>query len=210
MAGDVCFAKAMTLICRTDHLAVYRTVSKSVVDLSTGQLSEWINHDQKDPSFDRYFSIVDKKTGSLIALCLELPGILANLPGESLAQLRKAGRLLGRAFQVADDMLDLDTDPKTGKDAFSDLAEGKLTYPYLLVLQGDDEAAALVRKALGHPEFPTSGLCKVMFANGLRQQVVIFLEDCLQQSRALLTPLFGEDCVAELFLFFERLAFRNR
>jgi geranylgeranyl pyrophosphate synthase len=212
MAGDVCFARAMGLICRAEQLAVYRAVARAVADLATGQLAEWVARDADALPFEHYFSIIDRKTGSLISLCLELAGVLAGASDENLRRLCDAGRLLGRAFQVADDMLDFRADAAdTGKDAFADLAEGKLTYPYLAILHGADaNAAELVRRALGDPHFPADELRAAFFTNGLEQRCRAFLDDCVGQARALLAPVFGADRADGLFRYFEDLAFRNR
>ena len=212
MAGDVCFAKAMELICRTDHLRIYQAVARSVVDLAVGQLTEWARNGDQEVSFEQYFSVIDKKTGSLIVLCLELPGILARLPEDALERLRSAGRLLGRAFQVADDLLDLDDGQGcTGKDAFSDLAEGKLTYPYLVLFNSENEQVrSLVRQALGHLNFPAAILRQAVYENGLLDNVRDFLTECIDQSKVILRPLFGIEHAQGLFQYFEKLAFRSR
>jgi octaprenyl-diphosphate synthase len=212
MAGDVCFSKAMELICRANCLPVHQAVARAVADLSTGQLTEWVRRGDAAMSFADYFDIVDRKTGALIALCLETPGILAGLAAAPVGALHDAGRLLGRAFQIADDMLDLDAEQaETGKDVYADLAEGKPTYPYLLILHGGDRrAAALVRRALGDPHFPAAELRAAIFANGLRQDVQTFLRDCVERSRAMLEPVFGPVSTVGLFRHFEDLAFRRR
>jgi len=212
MTGDLCFARAMELICRADHLRVYRAVSRAVVDLSAGQLSEWLNANNASFTVENYFEIVDKKTGSLISLCLELPGILADLGEEEICDLRRAGLLLGRAFQVADDLLDLAPESdRTGKDAFADLAEGKMTYPYLMILQqNDDEAAALIRKAIQEPALRAKAVRDHFHQNGLAEKVNGFLSECLSQARSILSDMLPAESANDLFDYLEMLAFRVR
>jgi octaprenyl-diphosphate synthase len=64
--------------------------------------------------------------------------------------LERYGRALGRAFQIADDVLDADVDEATaGKSVGHDLQEGKLTLPVLLACEADAALGKRVRAALG-------------------------------------------------------------
>jgi geranylgeranyl pyrophosphate synthase len=78
------------------------------------------------------------KTGALITCALELGALSAGEPeGERLEQLRRFGDLIGVAFQVRDDLLDIEGDTATlGKPRGSDQAHHKPTYPALLGLDG--------------------------------------------------------------------------
>ncbi len=91
------------------------------------------------------------KTGCLIAASLEL-GALCNdsVSTEQLMQLNQYGKALGLAFQIVDDVLDVEGDTEVlGKPQGSDQNLHKSTYPSLLGLQGAKDAAQLeVNKAL--------------------------------------------------------------
>ncbi len=100
-----------------------------------------------DPSghtLDRVAWIHDHKTGALITASL-LVGALAGAPEappDLLASLRSYGDLLGRAFQIADDCLDLTgTAQELGKNPLADVALGKLTWPALLGLEESQRVA---------------------------------------------------------------------
>lgn len=211
MTGDICFAKAMELICRVNHLQVYREISHSVVALSSGQLAEWVHQGSDSFSLDRYYSIIDRKTGSLISLCLVVPGILAGLPPEKIERMRSAGHMVGRAFQVVDDLLDLGADSdSTGKDAFADLADGKYTFPYLLILQdNNEEASALIRQAYKNPDFDREQLRRVLAENGLRAKALQILNACMDQTKKDLATVLDPDGTHRLFDFLENLASRS-
>ncbi len=92
---------------------------------------------------DSVAAIHDRKTGALIAASLEVGALAGSGPGctpEALAALRRYGELLGRAFQVADDCLDLTgTAEEIGKQPGQDVAAGKLTYPALIGLPASRE-----------------------------------------------------------------------
>lgn len=78
------------------------------------------------------------KTGALITAAVELGALSAGEPeGERLNRLRHYGDLIGLAFQVQDDLLDIEGDTATlGKPQGSDQAQNKPTYPALLGIDG--------------------------------------------------------------------------
>ena len=72
------------------------------------------------------------KTARLIAAAMEIGALLAEKPSlaATRARVREAGLLAGSAFQIVDDLLDLDGDAQTlGKTPRKDVTRGKLTYP---------------------------------------------------------------------------------
>ena len=78
------------------------------------------------------------KTGRLLTASVKLGGILSGANALQLQTLHDYGEAVGLAFQIVDDLLDLEESADTlGKTAGKDLAQGKLTYPALL---GIDEA----------------------------------------------------------------------
>jgi farnesyl diphosphate synthase len=73
------------------------------------------------------------KTGALIAFACRAGAILGNADATAREALARYGRAVGQAFQIADDLLDLEGDPETmGKLAGKDSAAGKATLPAML------------------------------------------------------------------------------
>jgi farnesyl diphosphate synthase len=92
------------------------------------------------------------KTGALIAFCVEAGPILGRMPAEGRGPLRAYARDVGLAFQIADDLLDVEGDAQTmGKAARKDEVAGKETF---LTLMGVERARAqahlLVDQAIAH------------------------------------------------------------
>jgi geranylgeranyl pyrophosphate synthase len=86
------------------------------------------------------------KTGKLLTASALLGGLLAGASDEKIDALRRYGNATGLAFQIVDDLLDLEETAATlGKTAGKDVAQGKLTYPALL---GTDAARAKVDELL--------------------------------------------------------------
>ncbi len=96
------------------------------------------------------------KTGALIAASATIGAMAARADDASVTSLRRYGELIGLAFQITDDLLDVTASTAVlGKTAGRDEALGKSTYPALLGVEGAwrlarqnaDEAASLMRDA---------------------------------------------------------------
>ena len=92
------------------------------------------------------------KTGALIAFSVEAGAILARIPPEGRAPLRAYSRDIGLAFQIADDIMDVEGDEElAGKALHKDDAAGKATFVTLMGLErAREQATALVDQAIGH------------------------------------------------------------
>lgn len=88
-------------------------------------------------TMDQLQTIHANKTGKLLAYPFVAAGIIAQTSQSVLGKLRQAGELLGLAFQVRDDILDVTASfEQIGKTPQKDLAAEKSTYPALLGLDG--------------------------------------------------------------------------
>jgi farnesyl diphosphate synthase len=92
------------------------------------------------------------KTGALIAFSCEAGAILAKAPHELRTALRGYAHDLGLAFQIADDLLDVEgSAEETGKPVGADIASGKATFVSILgVTRARAQAELLIRQAMAH------------------------------------------------------------
>ncbi len=92
------------------------------------------------------------KTGALIGFCLEAGGIMGKASADIRTKLRGYARDLGLAFQIADDLLDIEGDPElAGKTLRKDNDAGKATFASLLgVDRARKQAEMLIDQAIGH------------------------------------------------------------
>ena len=92
------------------------------------------------------------KTGALIGYCLEAGAIMGRVPPEGRTKLRGYARDVGLAFQIADDLLDVEgVEAKTGKKVGKDEAAGKETFVSLLGAErARQQAHILVDQAIRH------------------------------------------------------------
>ena len=92
------------------------------------------------------------KTGALIAFSCEAGAILAKAPHELRTALRGYAHDLGLAYQIADDLLDVEgSAAETGKPVGADIAAGKATFVSILgVTRARAQGELLVRQAMAH------------------------------------------------------------
>ena len=92
------------------------------------------------------------KTGALIAFSVEAGAILARIPPEGRRPLRGYARDIGLAFQIADDIMDVEGDEAlAGKALHKDEAAGKATFVTLMGLErAREQAGLLVEQAIAH------------------------------------------------------------
>lgn len=92
------------------------------------------------------------KTGALLAASVEMGAILGHVPAEGRGHLRAYARDIGLAFQIADDLLDVEGDAElAGKALRKDAEQGKQTFVTLMGVDGARaQARALVDQAVGH------------------------------------------------------------
>lgn len=92
------------------------------------------------------------KTGALIAASVEMGAILGRVPPEGRQHLRGYARDIGLAFQIADDILDVEGDEElAGKALHKDAAAGKATFLSLLGLErAREQAEFLVKQSVAH------------------------------------------------------------
>jgi farnesyl diphosphate synthase len=92
------------------------------------------------------------KTGALIAYCLEAGAILGRVAPEGRHALRAYARDIGLAFQIVDDLIDVEGDAETaGKAVGKDADAGKETFVSLMgVARAREQAEMLVNQAIGH------------------------------------------------------------
>jgi geranylgeranyl diphosphate synthase type II len=112
------------------------------------------------------------KTGAMIRVSLELGGISGGGTSFQLDSLQQYGNSLGLAFQVVDDLLDVESNAAAmGKRTGKDQSRGKLTYPGLLGVEPSwEKARGLVRQAekalegLGNAAWPLVELARYVLS----------------------------------------------
>ena len=133
LVGDFLLSKGMLLCIDNDDFDLLKLISKSVKDMSQGELLQIEKARRLDIDEKIYFEIIRKKTASLISSCCALGASASGVSKDKINQLADFGEKIGIAFQLKDDLFDYGN-KKIGKPIGIDLKEKKLTLPIIHVL----------------------------------------------------------------------------
>jgi geranylgeranyl diphosphate synthase type I len=136
LAGDTLFSKAFETVLETpiDNISYERVLNalKTVVDacikICEGQASDMCFEGNFEVNEGEYMNMIYKKTGALIAAATRSGAIIGGGNPVEVETLAEYGRLIGLAFQIQDDYLDVVSEEEDlGKPVGSDIVEGKMT-----------------------------------------------------------------------------------
>jgi geranylgeranyl pyrophosphate synthase len=109
-----------------------------------GQAADLEAEEVESPTEELVMGIHENKTGRLIGASLLVGGILSGATKDVLRALEAYGRAVGLAFQIKDDLLDVEADSATlGKASGKDAAAGKATFP---TVWGVERSRAMLRQ----------------------------------------------------------------
>ncbi len=144
LVGDYIFAKSATFVCDTKDIRVVRIFAETIMHLSSGELRESCDAFDWRQTREHYFQRIFEKTASLFQTAAETGAILSGAPEEAVQRLRAFGYNIGMAFQVIDDILDFQgSEAEVGKPVGSDLLQGTVTLPLILLLEKGTEDGEL-------------------------------------------------------------------
>ena len=135
LTGDYLFAKSSLLLAELGPDAV-RHQAMTFERLVVGQIMETEGPQDSEEPLTHYLKVVAEKTGSLFGLCARYGGYLSGAKAEIVETLVAFSEELGIAFQLADDVIDIESSSnQSGKTPGTDLREGVPTLVTLLVQQ---------------------------------------------------------------------------
>ncbi|RIK43912.1 MAG: polyprenyl synthetase family protein [Chloroflexi bacterium] len=142
LIGDYLFAQSAILAAETMNPRVVSVFASTLADICDGQLREIFTAHRIDQTREDYERRIYGKTASLFAGAAEMGALIGNADESAVTALRAFGADVGMAFQIVDDVLDLQASTDTiGKPANLDLRQGTVTLPTMLYLSrvnGDD------------------------------------------------------------------------
>ena len=160
LAGDALHALAFEILAdekissdpfiRSELIATLGKAS-GMHGMAGGQMMD-MAADSEDYDLHSITRLQQLKTGALLAASVEMGAILGRVPPEGRGHLRAYARDIGLAFQIADDLLDVEGDAElAGKALRKDEGQGKQTFVTLMgAEQARGQARALVEQAIGH------------------------------------------------------------
>ncbi len=160
LAGDALHALAFDILTQSDVSSdpFVRSELVSVLarasgheGMAGGQVMD-MAADEEDYDLHQVTRLQQLKTGALLGASVEMGAILGRVPPEGRAHLRAYARDIGLAFQIADDLLDVEGDEAlAGKALRKDGEQGKATFVTLMGAEkAREQARALVDQAIGH------------------------------------------------------------
>lgn len=155
LLGDFLFTHSFHLAASLESTYACRWIGKATNLVCEGELHQIARRGDFGLTEAEYVEIIQGKTAELIACCCGLGAHCAGASPEVEAALSAYGMELGIAFQIADDLIDLESDEAVaGKSVGSDLLKQKMTLPLIRFRDtADASARALLRK---HWEDPKS------------------------------------------------------
>jgi len=182
LSGDGLVALSYDYLLRTPSRESARLgslFSRALLEVCEGQALDKEFESRWDVTLDEYFTMIAKKTATLIALCGELGGIIGGGTPQQLQALRDFGYHLGVAFQIQDDLLDITADEKElGKTWGSDIMQKKKTLLLLHALKNAPPADRKELKAILRQPQITPGEVLRVKAIFERQGTIDFARTC--------------------------------
>lgn len=153
LIGDYLLANAMIQAIQTNNKQIILQLATLGKKLSEGELLQMDTAELGDYSEEKYLEIIDRKTASLIESSMMVGALLAGVNDQDkLKEIEHAGQLLGRAFQIRDDIFDYQPTAQLGKPSGQDIAEHKVTLPLIYALQEESKERDKVLKLLRHEQ----------------------------------------------------------
>lgn len=141
LVGDYVLSTALYHISMTHQEAIFRQIAELGRALANGEILQLTNTDENGLSEEKYFQVIEKKTGALFESCCIIGALSAGLIMNDIQEVRRFGCIIGTIFQIRDDIFDYYDSKEIGKPTGNDMAEGKLTLPVLYALNHTDDAA---------------------------------------------------------------------
>lgn len=135
LLGDWIYTKAMQMALSHGQVEVIQRLCDATLRMTEGELLAFQRLGAIDLTVEEYFAIIDRKTAHLFSAACSIPSLIPPRRTDAGQVLARYGRALGICFQLVDDLLDFTArESEIGKPVLSDLKEGKLTLPLILLL----------------------------------------------------------------------------
>lgn len=150
LVGDFFWCMMSKIIVEQGCLRTLKVVTDTITATTEAEILEITKHSNFSVTEEDYLRIVRGKTAVLLAACCQIGAILGGVSEKHEMALRRYGYDMGVAFQLADDILDYESEEeKFGKHKGGDLREGKLTLPLIVALRcGTEKERQTIKNVL--------------------------------------------------------------
>jgi octaprenyl-diphosphate synthase len=147
LVGDFLYSRAFQMLVEISDMNIMSVFADATNVISEGEVQQMAHAGNSDLDESTYEEVIFRKTAKLFEAGMECGAILA---GTQKQAMKDYGKHLGMAFQIADDVLDLQGDVSiTGKNIGDDLSEGKMTLPIIYARDhSSPEQKEIIRTAI--------------------------------------------------------------
>jgi len=140
LAGDYMYSVAVNIAVNSKNERILGSLSNATKEMVKGELYQ-IEYSNIDKISEKhYYDIIERKTGRLMAASTVIGAIKSGLSSAECDIIYNVGLDIGFAFQIVDDTFDFsDSSSITGKDIGNDFKDGKITLPFIYILNNGTE-----------------------------------------------------------------------
>lgn len=192
LLGDCLFAHALRLAASYPTTEVCRRVSEATNTVCSGEIVQTQHRFDLDLTLEQYLDIINMKTGALFAVSCELGAFLNGAPSAIVKRMNEFGTNLGIAYQIYDDCVDIfGQERQAGKSLGTDMKKGKLTLPFLLLLQhvSSENRQELGAMILRHGQQEQQDLLRLVLGNGVVGESLATIDSYISRARTNLAAL---------------------
>ena len=151
-AGDWLLVQALQRVQRAELPGLLDVTLATIDEMIRAEAVQLENRGRINTRRDDYFAVVEGKTAALFRWAMYAGARAGWLDEAACRSLERFGMHLGVAFQTVDDLLDFTGDTRvTGKALFTDLREGKMTYPLIVAVERDASLAPVLEQIIAGP-----------------------------------------------------------
>jgi len=212
LLGDYLFSHAFYLASTQKSTFVCCKIGEATNAMCVGEIMQIQAQGNVNLSEAEYLQIIDGKTAKLCECACQLGAHLNQVGAEAESEIAEMGRLYGRAFQVIDDILDLQGNEATvGKSLGSDVRQLKMTLPVIHALQVAPEGTrAEWQNKLQENTFSTPQLVQFVEAHHGFQYAADYAKCQVARSQAAIRNLLPPDAAGTLSSLGDLILTRNR
>lgn len=192
-SGDFLLARAFSELAASGQDAAMTVLSGACLRLAQGELAQ--RHAIRDATITvaSYLERCELKTASLFEAACRLGALAAQRSDAVVEALAEFGARIGLAFQILDDVLDIDGDPaKTGKAVGTDLREGTVTLP--LILAGTKQARLIETALAVKTDEEVAAVCAAIGRSGALAESRASAQELVEEAKSVIpTAALGDD-----------------
>ncbi len=190
LTGDAMLSLALMTLqkCPRNSNTILKVFTDGLLAVCEGQAIDKEFESKSNITIEEYVHMIDLKTGYLIGMAAELGALSITENSVYCSSLCEYGKLIGRAFQIQDDLLEIYSDEKNmGKSLDSDYLLGKKTYPILRIKENNIEELNNALEFAGNNVNRGKELIRDILENtGIKSEIEFFITHMINEANQLL------------------------